>query len=64
MAKYIPPPTPPRPPVHLELTPEEAAYLFGYLQNPLGCTPQEEGSEAARARLGIWNALRDAGCGR
>ena len=41
----------------LTLTPEEANWLKGIMQNPHGCTPQEEDEYNKGMRMKFWNAL-------
>jgi hypothetical protein len=46
--------------VTLVLTPEEAAWLAGNMQNPLhGQTPSEESPEDAAMRRKFWEATKD-----
>lgn len=44
----------------LSLTAIEAAWLMSLLQNPLGCSLDEENSQDRNMRQNLWNALSDA----
>jgi len=42
----------------LVLGEKEAAWLKALVQNPIGCTPEEEPKEFARIRRHFWDALQ------
>lgn len=45
--------------VTLTLEEEEALWLKGLVQNPIGCTPDQEPKDQAEMRRRFWEALKD-----
>ena len=44
--------------VHLTLNEDEAKWLKGVVQNPIGCTHEDEDIRHAKHRKDLWDALK------